>query len=122
MTLDIRHAFVCPVVDLNDPDKVGPDEWNAALTANMATARVLGRTTAGDGPVEELDAAALATFLTGLYQPLDSDLTAIAGLTTASYGRGLLTLANATALAAEVDSFFLTPSLISINFPFFVVL
>lgn len=43
-------------------------------------------------------------------QPLDSDLTAIAALTTASYGRSLLTLANATALAAEVDSFFLTPA------------
>ncbi len=44
------------------------------------------------------------------YQPLDSDLTAIAALATTSYGRALLTLANATALAGEVDSFFLTPS------------
>ncbi len=44
------------------------------------------------------------------YQPLDSDLTAIAALTTATYGRSLLTLANATALASEVDSFFLTPT------------
>jgi len=44
------------------------------------------------------------------FQPLDSDLTAIAALTTTSYGRSLLTLASATALAAEVDSFFLTPA------------
>jgi len=43
-------------------------------------------------------------------QPLDTDLTAIAALTTATYGRSLLTLASATALAAEVDSFFLTPA------------
>lgn len=43
-------------------------------------------------------------------QPLDSDLTAIAALLTTAYGRSLLTLANATALAAEVDGFFLTPS------------
>ena len=43
-------------------------------------------------------------------QSLDSDLTAIAALTTTAYGRSLLTLANATALAAEVDSFFLTPA------------
>jgi hypothetical protein len=35
--------------------------------------------------------------LTSLYQPLDSDLTAIAALTTTSFGRGLLTLANAAA-------------------------
>ncbi len=33
----------------------------------------------------------------GSYQPLDSDLTAIAALTTTSYGRALLTLANAAA-------------------------
>lgn len=34
------------------------------------------------------------------YQPLDSDLTAIALLTTTSFGRDLLTLANAAALQA----------------------
>ena len=34
----------------------------------------------------------------GLYQPLDSDLTAIAALTTTSYGRSLLEAANAAAL------------------------
>lgn len=33
------------------------------------------------------------------YQPLDSDLTAIAALTTTAYGRALLELANASALA-----------------------
>lgn len=44
------------------------------------------------------------------FQPLDADLTAIAALSTAAYGRSLLTLANATALAAEVDTFFLTPA------------
>lgn len=44
------------------------------------------------------------------YQPVDSDLTAIAALTTTTYGRSLLALANAAALAAEVDTFFLTPT------------
>lgn len=34
------------------------------------------------------------------YQPLDTDLTAIAALTTTSYGRALLTLANQAALKA----------------------
>lgn len=42
--------------------------------------------------------------LAASYQPLDSDLTAIAALVTTSYGRGLLTLASATALAAEIPS------------------
>lgn len=42
--------------------------------------------------------------LAASYQPLDSDLTAIAALVTTSYGRSLLTLASATALAAEIPS------------------
>lgn len=37
---------------------------------------------------------------TTAYQPLDSDLSAIAGLDTASFGRGLLVLADAAALRA----------------------
>ena len=36
------------------------------------------------------------------YQPLDSDLTAIAALATTAYGRNLLTLANQAALQAAV--------------------
>jgi hypothetical protein len=55
-----------------------------------------------------LDAAVAA--LPGSYQPLDSDLTAISALTTTPFGRALLELANATALAALVDGFFLTPA------------
>lgn len=45
--------------------------------------------------------AAVASSLAGLasvYQPLDSDLTAIAALSTTSFGRGLLALADAAAL------------------------
>lgn len=37
-------------------------------------------------------------------QPLDSDLTAIAALTTTSYGRALLTLADAAALTASINA------------------
>lgn len=44
------------------------------------------------------------------YQPLDADLTAIAAVATTAYGRGLLALADSTALAGEVDAFFLTPA------------
>ena len=49
----------------------------------------------------ELDAAIAA--LSGSYQPLDSDLTAIAALTTTAFGRGLLALADAAALSALID-------------------
>lgn len=49
----------------------------------------------------------LAQDLAQLWTP---DLTAIAALTTTAYGRSLLELANAAALAAEVDPYFLTPA------------
>lgn len=57
-----------------------------------------------------LDMNAINDMIGNSFQPVDADLTAIAALTTTAYGRSLLTLANATALAAEVDSFFLTPA------------
>lgn len=47
--------------------------------------------------------AALETALAG-YQPLDSDLTAIAALSTTSYGRAFLTLANQAALMALLSA------------------
>lgn len=43
------------------------------------------------------------TVLASTYQPLDSDLTAIAALTTTSYGRGLLELADQSALQTAVN-------------------
>lgn len=42
------------------------------------------------------------TYPAGSYQPLDSDLTAIAALSTTPYGRALLTLANTAALQSAV--------------------
>lgn len=48
----------------------------------------------------ELSAAISA--LSGVYQPLDSDLTALAALTTTSFGRAFLTLADASASRAAI--------------------
>jgi hypothetical protein len=45
-------------------------------------------------------------------QPLDADLTAIAALTTTAYGRGLLELADETALEATIDTL---PNLVSVQ-------
>lgn len=62
-----------------------------------------------DAVIAQSDVTGLVAALAAL-QPLDSDLTAIAALTTTSFGRSLLTTADATALAALVDSSFLTPA------------
>ena len=40
----------------------------------------------------------------GVWQPLDSDLTAIAALTTTSFGRSLLTMANAAAVRSTIGA------------------
>lgn len=44
----------------------------------------------------------ISAFLAGAYQPLDSDLTAIAALTTTAFGRSLLTLASVSAAQAAL--------------------
>jgi hypothetical protein len=58
------------------------------------------------GAVDSVDGRTGAVTLGDLYQPLDSDLTAISALTTTTFGRALLVLANAAALrgAAELGS------------------
>lgn len=123
MTISLKHSFTSPIADAGNPEEVGPNEWNAEHTLTQADARLLGRNEGSDGATRELTAAQAKALLaieqgdvSGLVaalaalQPLDADLTAIAALTTTSFGRALLELANATALAALVDSFFLTPA------------
>jgi hypothetical protein len=59
MTISLKHAFTNPKSDGGDATIVRPSNWNAEHNMTMATARMLGRTTAGEGAVEELDAAAV---------------------------------------------------------------
>jgi hypothetical protein len=103
---------------------------NGAITlakqANVATATVFYRKTAGTGAPEVQDLATLkadlglsgnntgdqdlSAYLTSAaavsaYQPLDGDLTSIAALATTSYGRSQLALADAAADTAQLNPF-----------------
>jgi hypothetical protein len=62
MTVSLKHAFTNPKSDGGDATVVRPSDWNAEHTLTCATARMLGRTTAGEGAVEELTAAQVRTF------------------------------------------------------------
>ncbi len=67
-----------------------------ADAAALRTAAGLG--TAATHPSTDFDSAGAAAAAQAASQPLDSDLTAIAALTTTAFGRGLLALADAAAL------------------------
>ena len=54
MAVSLKHAFDSPVADEQDPELVGPDEWNAEHVLTQAGERLLGKASAGDGATEEL--------------------------------------------------------------------
>lgn len=71
----------------------------AQVDLHNGRARVYINSTAsgGAGGVTSVDGQTGVVVLSGTYQPLDSDLTAIAALSTTDFGRALLTLANIAA-------------------------
>lgn len=81
-----------PVVDVSDTTMAASGTTKAMTITNLIT----GLSALGLATDAELSAAISA--LSSTYQPLDSDLTAIAALTTTSYGRALLAAADLAAL------------------------
>jgi hypothetical protein len=54
MALSLKHKFSSPKVDGPDSTRVQPSNWNAEHDLVMASGRLVGRTTAGDGPAGEI--------------------------------------------------------------------
>lgn len=63
MTISVKHAFQSAKGDGTDATLVQPTNWNAEHTLLCATDRLLGRTTAGSGAVEEI---AISDFMQSL--------------------------------------------------------
>jgi hypothetical protein len=57
MTVSLKHKFTNPKSDGGDSTIVRPSNWNDEHDLLMATARLLGRTTAGTGAAEEISAS-----------------------------------------------------------------
>ena len=111
MAISLKHLFTSAKVDGPDSTLIQPSNWNAEHVLTMATARLLGRTTASTGAAEEISVGTGLTLSAGslsvtasTYQPLDADLTAIAALVSAAdrlpYFTGSGTAALATFTAA----------------------
>lgn len=97
---ELGGTWASPTVDATHSGSSHADVQAAAeATAASALSTHSADTTAVHGIV---DTSALA--LTANVQPLDSDLTAIAALTTTSFGRGLLELANQAALLSAAGA------------------
>lgn len=65
MTISLKHAFTSPKTDGGDASQVQPSNWNAEHVLTQATARLLGRTTAGAGATEEIAVAPSARLASG---------------------------------------------------------
>lgn len=65
MAISLKHAFTSNVADSPDATLVQPSNWNAEHTITMATGRLLGRTTANTGAVEEISVAGNLTLSGG---------------------------------------------------------
>ncbi len=60
MTISVKHAFTSAKVDGGDTTLIRPSNWNAEHTITLATNKLLGRSTAGTGAVEEISCTAAA--------------------------------------------------------------
>lgn len=54
MVISLKHSFQSAKADGPDSTLVQPSSWNAEHALTMATARIIGRTTAGTGAAEEI--------------------------------------------------------------------
>lgn len=103
MVISLRHAFTSPRSNGVDPTQVQPSNWNAEHTLTMATARILGRTTAGTGPAEEISIGAGLTLSGGVLAStataLATSLSALVPLTPAADRLPYYTGASTAALA-----------------------
>jgi len=86
-------------------DETKLDGIEAGAEVNDTAAEILAKLVTVDGSGSGLDADLLDGQSSAAFQPIDSDLTAIAALTTTAYGRAFLALADQAALVALLPAY-----------------
>jgi hypothetical protein len=100
MTISNKHKFVSGKADGGDATLVRPSNWNDEHDLTLATDRLLGRDTAGDGVAEEIQVTGGLEF-TGAGGIRRSALT---GDVTASAGSNTTTIANDAVTYAKMQN------------------
>lgn len=101
LTVEIGGEEIVGIEKINYSPTIGDRVWVSRSHGDMVVHGEIGSSGGGGGsyspPIPQSDVTSLVSDLAGK-QPLDSDLTAIAALSTTAFGRALLELADAAAL------------------------
>ena len=99
MTVSLKHTKTSAIPDGGDANLVQPSDWNAEHDLTIATGKLVGRTTAGTGTIEEITVGTGLLLSGGTLTSTDvgGTVTSVAALTLGSTGTDLTsTVANPT--------------------------
>lgn len=97
MAISLTHNFTSTIPDGGDTTIVQPSNWNAEHTLVCATGKILGRTTAGTGAVEEITAPAGSLVGTTATQTLTNKTLTTPTLTTPNINSASVSTVSGTA-------------------------
>jgi hypothetical protein len=104
MAIQIKHNFQSAKADSPDTSLIRPSNWNEDHIIQMATARLLGRTTAGTGNAEEISAGTGITLSGGTIAADIANIVTAAALNTLNAWTDANLLAAASkALLVDAD-------------------
>ena len=102
MAISLKHLFVSPKADGTDSTLVQPSNWNAEHQLQMATARIIGRTTAGAGAAEEISVGSNLS-LTSLTLDLASSVSVTALTASGAIQGGSLSVTGTVDFGGDVN-------------------
>lgn len=102
MAISLKHTFVSPKTDGTDSTLVQPSNWNAEHQLQMATARIIGRTTAGTGAAEEISVGSNLSLASGSLN-LASSVSITALTASGAISGGSLSISGTADFAGDVN-------------------